>query len=48
MVEQEIDNDMIKWYIVGCQIIQKGDLNDFNKKKFKEFLKTLSLMAEFE
>lgn len=42
--DQEIDNDIIKWYIVGCHLIQNPELNQFNKKKLKEFLNTLTLM----
>ncbi|GAG77605.1 unnamed protein product, partial [marine sediment metagenome] len=34
----------LKPYIVGCHIIQNPELNAFNKKKLKEFIKTLSLM----
>ena len=45
--DQEIDNDILKWYIVGCHLIQNPKLDDFNKKKLKEFLKTLTLMLNF-
>ena len=45
MSEKEIDDDIIKWYIIGCHIIQHPKLDKFNKEKFISFLKTLEQMA---
>lgn len=39
------DDDIIRWYLVGCHIIQDPKLDKFRYEKFVSFLKTLFQMA---
>lgn len=47
MVENnELNNDILEWYVVGCHIIQNPNLNELSKEKFKDSLNTLKMMSK--
>ena len=42
----ELEDEITKWYIIGCQITQHPELDEYCKGKMKSFIDTLLLMLE--
>lgn len=43
---EEMDEEILEWYIIGCKIVQDPKMTPQNKNDFRECLITLRRMVE--